>query len=290
MGRYDERLQGLLDGEALSQLEGGGGLLVLSAKELLYLDSVDQQRALLSAIKRIGVNKQSGNVEVVGPTGTLMEIPPAAFQKDDLKLFLESLRGHVAKAKSSATSDASAPPVTPPPPTPAPKPAPMDFSPPPAPADFFTPSPSFASLADAVGDNMPNSPTLDIPPPRPINIIEPPKTLPDDPADAIWNYDGAPSARKKPTNTSTQGFGAPTVPPITLNPTIPAYSKRSTNFNNLLRIMAVLVLLAAIGHIVVTWSATRAVASLLPSLTFVSILRDLLQAGALSLILWRLAD
>ena len=109
MGKYDERLSQLTQSDIVARLEGPGGLLAVSNRELFYLDSNTQQTAPLYLIKRISVNKQTGTVDVMGEQGTLIAIAPAAFQKDELKLFLESLKEHVIRAKSDAPRASEAP-------------------------------------------------------------------------------------------------------------------------------------------------------------------------------------
>jgi hypothetical protein len=196
MGKYDAHLSNLTQAEIIARLEGPGGLLAVSAKELFYLDDHTRQSAHLSQIKRIAVNKQTGKVDVVGEQGLMMEIAPAAFQKDELKLFLESLKGYVLKAKSEASERSGAveqPPASPPFPKPeenAPTPGtPVSLPPKTTPGE---PSPKAVVSSPVAASG-------------PINITEPPKTLPDEPSDSIWAYDGSP----RPGAASATGGPAP---------------------------------------------------------------------------------
>ena len=215
MSKYDARLSSLASADVIARLEGQGGLLALSSLELFFLNDNSEQSARLALIKRIGVNKVSGNVDVVGDQGTLLEIPPSSFQKDELKLFLESLKGHVLRAKT-IIEPPPAPVVAPVEPQPEPMPAFREPDPIPAPV-FQSPEPA-APIAAPVqaGEPAPSSnptpvPDFIVPPSSPtfgdtpINISEPPKTLPDDP-DSIWAYEG----QAKPV-TATQEF--PPKPP-----------------------------------------------------------------------------
>lgn len=190
MGKYDSRLSSITDAEIIARLEGSRGLLALSSRDLFFVDDNSEQSAALSNIKRIGVNKQSGNVDVSGEQGALMHIPPSAFQKDELKLFLESLKSHVLRAKTEIIN-----------------PAPVEVAPPP-PKDPTLPEPVSAAFDDdpfpvPVHEEQVVLPTRDPTPvpdfesPRfvpeadetPMHVIDPTKTLPDDP-NSIWAYEG----------------------------------------------------------------------------------------------------
>ncbi len=229
MGKYDVRLSSLTQAEIVSRLEGPGGLLALTHRELFYIDDNGTQSARLSQIKRIGVNKQSGTVDVVGEQGTLMSIAPVAFQKDELKLFLESLRGYVLKAKTEPTQTLEQP-------TAAPK-----LEEPPKPSH---PTP------------------LETPPPTPqIHIAEPPKTLPDEPADSLWAYEGSPRPRKaaaaveegQPTPPPTRPDPPP--PPTTATPRSPSPTQRLISV--LLKVSALLSALTTAGYLVVHMGTTQ---------------------------------
>lgn len=87
MGKYDDRLARLDQAEIVARLEGAGGLLAFSSRELHYLDDTSTQSARLSEIKRISTNKQTGNIEVMGSEGLLMSFPSFLFQKEELRIF-----------------------------------------------------------------------------------------------------------------------------------------------------------------------------------------------------------
>jgi len=190
MGKYDAILSSLTTGEVIARLEGHAGLLALTSRELYCIDDKGQQSARLSGIKRITVNKETGNVDVLGEQSALMYISPSAFQKDELKLFLESLKGYVLKAKSEPTKTDESPG-----PRPVPPPAAIEEEPLPAP-----------------------TPVPDLPPAAPVraepqaNIVEPPRTLPEEPADSIWGYEGAPKTVEPQENLRTKPDLAPANP------------------------------------------------------------------------------
>lgn len=284
MGKYDARLSDLTQADIITRLEGPGGLLALTSRELFYLDEHTQQSARLSHIKRIGVNKQTGNVDVVGEQGTMMEIAPIAFQKDELKLFLESLKGHVLKAKSEPTQIIERPKTV--------EQAPA------APAS--TPFPKFEEpvAAPSAPIARPPHPTpLEMPPveaePAPsgqINIAEPPKTLPDEPSDSIWAYDGSPKpgpapavAEPLPTPVPSTPVsqGSSTVPPMA--PVAPIRTPGSTQriISVLLKVSALITAVVTVGYLVVNMGTTS---DIWVPLGVVAI------GLSLSLIQWRLSE
>lgn len=193
MGKYDSRLSSITDAEIIARLEGSRGLLALSSRDLFFVDDNSEQSAALSNIKRIGVNKQSGNVDVSGEQGALMHIPPSAFQKDELKLFLESLKSHVLRAKTEIVNPAPVEVAPPPPP-------PKDPTIPPEPVSAAfddDPFPAAVHHEQMVLPPRDPTPVPDFESPRfvpeadetPMHIIDPTKTLPDDP-NSIWAYEG----------------------------------------------------------------------------------------------------
>ncbi|ADD29790.1 hypothetical protein Mrub_3046 [Meiothermus ruber DSM 1279] len=209
MGKYDARLSQLTQSPIIARLEGPGGLLALSSRELFYLDDNTSQSSRLSIIKRISVNKQTGTIDVMSEQGVLMTIAPAAFQKDELKLFLESLKGHVLKAKSEATQVDEPPRVvesveTPPPPpaSDAAHEASTPASSPPTPQPIYPTPPETPPAAPAFSNQL--------------NIAEPAKTLPDEPSDSIWAYEGSPKpspAAPAPAPTATEARSEASPPP-----------------------------------------------------------------------------
>lgn len=258
MGKYEARLSELTQADIIARLEGPGGLLALTSRELFYLDDHSQQSARLSHIKRIGVNKQTGNVDVVGEQGTMMEIAPIAFQKDELKLFLESLKGHVLKAKSEPTQVIERPKtVEQAPAAPASPPFPKFEEPVAAPS---------APIAQP-----PNPTPLEMPPveaePAPsgqINIAEPPKTLPDEPSDSIWAYDGSPKPSAAPAvaepiptpvPAAPVSKGDVTVPPPPIAP-VRTLSSTQRIISALLKVSALITAVVTVGYLVVNMGTT----------------------------------
>lgn len=281
MGTYDERLEQLTQSDIIARLEGSGGLLAISSRELFYLDSNTHQSAPLALIKRITVNKQTSTVDVMSEQGTLMTIAPAAFQKDELKLFLESLKGHVLRAKSEA-AQVNEPPKTLESAETPPPPAEVDQQGWPAPFSTLPPQASMQKV-QPVTDAAP-------PPSSPqISIAEPAKTLPDEPSDSIWAYDGSP----KPSTTT--GVTEPKATPITqaqathntatMPPLAPASSRSlgSTQriISVLLKVSALITAAVTIGYLVVNMGTTS---DIWVPLGVVAV------GLALALIQWRLSE
>lgn len=137
MGKYDARLAELVRDEVIARLEGSGGVIAITRRDLWFLSDEGGSSTPLGSIKRI--SRGEGNtVAVLGAQGTLMEIPLAAFKVDELRGFLESLKEHVVRARSSQTQS-SPPPVAAPQPQPQPQPA--HTPPPPPPAETAWPEP-----------------------------------------------------------------------------------------------------------------------------------------------------
>ncbi|RAR27164.1 hypothetical protein DP092_26125, partial [Pseudomonas sp. MDMC224] len=99
MGKYDARLAELVRDEVIARLEGSGGVIAITHRDLWFLSDEGGSSAPLGSIKRI--SRGEGNtVAVLGAQGALMEIPLAAFKVDELRGFLESLKEHVVRARS----------------------------------------------------------------------------------------------------------------------------------------------------------------------------------------------
>lgn len=250
MGKYDERLLQLTQSEIVARLEGPGGLLALSSRELFFLDDNTHQSAQLAQIKRISVNKQRGTVDVMSDQGILMAIAPTAFQKEELKLFLESLKGYVLKAKAEGSANTEAPPPAPEErdegevkvsrtptlhpthPTPQEPPAVIETTPPPVPSQ--------------------------------IHITEPAKTLPDEPTNSLWGYDGSPRP------TTATGAAEPKTPPVTSTqevqgsaaptPVAPAAARSLSPTQRiisvLLKVSALFTAVVTVGYLVVNMGLT----------------------------------
>ncbi|RDI95237.1 hypothetical protein DV704_07965 [Meiothermus sp. QL-1] len=220
MGKYDERLKGLTQAEIIARLEGPGGLLAFSSHELYYIDDTKAQSARLSQIRRVGLNRQSGTVDVTGPEGTLIAIPPAAFQKDELRLFLESLKNHILRARAE-------------PPSPEPPKAP--------------------SLVDEPAEPPILTPSENRLPPNPIpektQAVEPPKTLPDEPPDMPRGSETSPRPPLDP---------APTLPPpAQAKPSLgrgPRPTQRLTSF--LLKVSTLITAAVTAGYLVAHMGTT----------------------------------
>lgn len=95
MEKYQSRLSEITKAPVILSLRGPGGFLAVTDTELFYLNHTAQQKALLSQIRRVVSNKETRKIDLLGPNGTLLEIPPAAFDRDELKRFLYSLRDWV---------------------------------------------------------------------------------------------------------------------------------------------------------------------------------------------------
>ncbi len=285
MGKYDERLLNLTQADIIARLEGPGGLLALTSRELFYLDENSQQSARLSHIKRIGVNKQTGTVDVMGEQGTLMAIAPVSFQKEELKLFLESLKGHVLKAKSEPTQVIEPPKsVEQPPVAPASPPFPKFEEHAAAPGAPIAQPPNPTPLEMAPSQEAATPPT---PPSGQIHIAEPPKTLPDEPSDSIWAYDGSPKpttapavAEPTPIAPSTPASqGEASVPPVAPAPR--ALSSTQRIVSALLKVSALITAVVTAGYLVVNMGTT----------TDIWVPLGVIAIGlSLSLIQWRLSE
>lgn len=147
MGKYEAELARL--GESpLLKLEGPGGILAVTERELVFLDEGGVRRIALAQIRRVA-RGEGGVVRVQGEEAFL-DIPLKAFPVEELKGFLEGLKPHVARARKAT----QAPPPKPPEP---PKPV-WEEEPPPAPK---APSVELAPEPEA-------------PPPQPVQSPPPP--------------------------------------------------------------------------------------------------------------------
>jgi hypothetical protein len=123
---YEDTLRALKE-VTLAELKGPGGLLAVTEEDLIFIDDSGVQRLGLASIKRI-TRGEGGKVAVLGEEGGL-EIPLRAFPVDELRLFMEGLRTHVARAKRRTVPPAPEAPrpqegaVAEPPPPPPPPPA-----------------------------------------------------------------------------------------------------------------------------------------------------------------------
>jgi hypothetical protein len=99
MAKYLSRLSEITGAPVILSLRGPGGFLAVTDTELFYLNHTVQHKILLSQIKRVVSNKETRKIDLLGSNGTLLEIPPAAFDRDELKQFLYSLRDWVKTSK-----------------------------------------------------------------------------------------------------------------------------------------------------------------------------------------------
>lgn len=107
---YEEKLRALKEA-TLAELKGPGGLLAVTEEDLVFIDDSGVHKLALATIKRV-TRVEGGKVAVMGEGGSL-EIPLKAFPMDELRLFLEGLKTHVARARrKTATPE----PLRPPPP------------------------------------------------------------------------------------------------------------------------------------------------------------------------------
>lgn len=240
MGKYDERLLQLTQSPIIARLEGSGGLLALSRQELFYLDDNTQQMARLAQIKRISVNKRTGTVDVMSDGETLMAIVPTTFQKEELKLFLESLKGHVLRAKSETTQA---------------KGTAKAETPPPAP-EVRAPQPTYPTPQEA-----PPAVEAPLPPPaNQIHITEPAKTLPDEPTDPLGAYDASPkpAAATKAAAPITSAQELPSA--ASMPPSVPAAHKglgpTQRIISVLLKVSALITAVVTVGYLVVNMGLT----------------------------------
>lgn len=98
---YEEKLRTLKE-VTLAELKGSEGLLAVTEEDLIFIDDSGVHRLALATIKRI-VRGEGGRIAVMGEGGSL-EIPLKAFPMDELRLFLEGLKTHVARARRKIAS------------------------------------------------------------------------------------------------------------------------------------------------------------------------------------------
>ncbi|RYM30730.1 YcxB family protein, partial [Meiothermus sp. PNK-Is4] len=118
---YETRLAELVREPVLAQLKGPGGLLALTGRELWLLDEQGEQYAPLTRIRRI-TRGEGGTVMILSDTDTLMTVPLRSFEVSELKMFLESLKEHVIRARKGISTAVDNPPAASPSPLPQPTP------------------------------------------------------------------------------------------------------------------------------------------------------------------------
>lgn len=240
---YETRLAELVHEPVLTQLEGQGGLLALTGRELWLLDEQGQQHAPLTRIRRI-TRGEGGTVVILGETDTLMTVPLRSFQVDELKMFLESLKEHVIRARkgiSTAVEQPAPPPVEPAPEPVAAEPAPLEPTPEP--------------VAESVSSREPMAPEP-TEPVIPRSYIEEPEEAPVTPTveqaparNPVWEEAPSPSA-------STQVWAEPSsaVPTeeVAVSPTLapPVAPARRGGTSTLLKLMSLITLGATLAYLV----------------------------------------
>ncbi|MCL6568349.1 MAG: hypothetical protein ACOYW9_14105 [Deinococcota bacterium] len=260
---YETRLAELVHEPVLTQLEGQGGLLALTGRELWLLDEQGQQHAPLNRIRRI-TRGEGGTVMILGEIDTLMTIPLRSFEVNELKMFLESLKEHVIRARKGISTAVENPPAAPI--EPAPEPAAAESAPP-----LTMPKPVAISEAGPEPTNTPEPTSAE--PVIPRSYIEEPEEVPvtptieqapmkshSDPAIAdtqthhpVWEE--APSPRAE---ASTQVWAeSPAAPPPeevavspTLAPPVASAPARRGGTSTLLKLMSLITLGATLAYLV----------------------------------------
>lgn len=246
---YETRLAELVHEPVLTQLEGQGGLLALTGRELWLLDEQGQQHAPLTRIRRI-TRGEGGTVVILGETDTLMTVPLRSFQVDELKMFLESLKEHVIRARKGISTAVENPPAAP---EPAPEPAAAESAPP-----LTMPKPVAISEAGPEPTNTPEPTSAE--PVIPRSYIEEPEEVPVTPTveqaparSPVWEE--APSPRAE---ASTRVWAeSPAAAPLeevavspTLAPPVASAPARRGGTSTLLKLMSLITLGATLAYLV----------------------------------------
>jgi len=96
--RFEEQLRQAVNAPILSQLVGEEGAFAVTPEELVYIDERGVQRAPLKEIRRVASAK-GGRLYISGKDETYIEASSVGFDLSELKLFFESVRGYVQKAR-----------------------------------------------------------------------------------------------------------------------------------------------------------------------------------------------
>ncbi len=94
----EARLKEATQDPILSELKGREALFVITPRELIYIDGEGVQRAPLAEVRRVASAK-GGKLLVAGKEATFIEASVAGFDVGELKLFFESVKGFVSKAR-----------------------------------------------------------------------------------------------------------------------------------------------------------------------------------------------
>jgi len=119
----EARLKEATQDPILSELKGSEGLFAITPRELIYVGPEGVQRAPLAEVRRVASAK-GGRLLIAGKEATFIEASVAGFDVGELKLFFESVKGYVAKARRGELA-----------PPPAPEPEPEPAPPPPEPEE-----------------------------------------------------------------------------------------------------------------------------------------------------------
>ncbi|HEU4743445.1 MAG TPA: hypothetical protein VFS50_17790 [Meiothermus sp.] len=243
---YETRLAELVHEPVLTQLEGQGGLLALTGRELWLLDEQGQQHAPLTRIRRI-TRGEGGTVVILGETDTLMTVPLRSFQVDELKMFLESLKEHVIRARKGISTAVENPPAAPV------EPAPAEAAP-------LEPMPEPVAISQAGPEPMNTPEPTPAEPVIPRSYIEEPEEVPVTPTveqaparSPVWEE--APSPRAE---ASTQVWAeSPAAAPLeevavspTLAPPMASAPARRGGTSTLLKLMSLITLGATLAYLV----------------------------------------
>lgn len=269
MGKFDNRLSQLVDQPIITRLEGQGGVLALTSKELWFVSEDQEKNAPLVNIRRIA-KADGGVIAVSGDAGPMIQIPLRTFQIDELKLFLESIKGHVAKAKTIAESAMHAP-APDPDPIRMPEPEPMRDSMPslsgraavaePAPFKVVEPEPAHFSEPEPyeppIKDPSIIEPLRQEPPP----FISTASTIEAKIRNTLWDRKEDPVPMDDPSPSSSQVWEeeplppAPTPVPEAQEPVVPLQSLQTrsrarSGWSLPLKLMSALTLIVTITYLV----------------------------------------
>ncbi len=106
----EARLKEATQEPILTELKGAEGLFAVTPSELIFISPEGIQRAPLKEIRRVASAK-GGRLVIAGKEKTFIEASVAGFDVNELKLFFESVKGYVTKARRGELA---------PPPPPAP--------------------------------------------------------------------------------------------------------------------------------------------------------------------------
>ena len=104
----EARLKNATQDPILSELKGSEGLFAVTPSELIYVDAEGVQRAPLAAIRRVASAK-GGRILVTGKEETFIEASASGFDLEEVKLFFQSVKEYVAKARKGELAPARGP-------------------------------------------------------------------------------------------------------------------------------------------------------------------------------------